>query len=132
VHFSLHPTLSTLSTLSLFSFSLTSAPRRSDDSLPSRVTLLYFCASGPSRSSRFVRPTQQSGVTFHYSVGSQGRCYLPGDADAIYIHYFLLLSPVFNCHQVGQIIECMMENVEMKKKNTGLKSGWTEYYVGPG
>ena len=109
VHSSLHNSLSlTLASQNLLAFVLynisalsylprarTSAPRRSQD------TLLYCFSLRCSRRSRFVSPTQQSGVTSHYSVGSQARCHLPGAADAIYIHYFLLLSLGSNCSQVA-------------------------------
>jgi len=84
-----------ISAISYLPRARTSAPRRS------QATLLYCFSLWCSRSSRFVRPTQSSGVTSHYSVGSQARCHLPGAADAIYIHYFLLLSSGSNCSQVA-------------------------------
>ena len=109
-HFSLHDPLSfslspvkvfsafvfyNISALSYLPRARTSAPRRSQS------TLLYYFILWWSRRSRFVSPTQQSGVTSHYSVGSQARCHLPGAADAIHIHYFLLLSLGSNCSHVA-------------------------------
>ncbi len=75
-----------ISALSYLPRARTSAPRRS------QATLLYCFSLRCSRPSWFVSPTHQSGVTSHYSVWSQARCHLPGAADAVYIHYFLLLS----------------------------------------
>ena len=60
-----------ISALSYLSRARTSAPRRS------QATLLYCFSLRCSRRSRFVRPTQSSGVTSHYSVGSRARCPCP-------------------------------------------------------
>ncbi len=60
-----------ISALSYLPRERTSAPRRS------QATLLYYFSLWCSQSSRFVRPTQSSGVTSHYSVGSQARCPCP-------------------------------------------------------
>jgi hypothetical protein len=60
-----------ISTLSYLPRARTSAPRRS------QATLLNCFSLWCSRSSRFVRPTQSSGVTSHNSVGSQSRCPCP-------------------------------------------------------
>jgi hypothetical protein len=57
-----------ISALSYLPRERTSPPRRS------QATLLYCFSLRCSRRSRFVRPTQSSGVTSHYSVGSQARC----------------------------------------------------------
>jgi hypothetical protein len=87
-HFSLHDPLSlSLSPVKVKEFQLsffyniialsylprarTSAPRRFQG------TLLYCFTLQCSRSSRFVRPTQSSGVTSHYSVDSRARCPCP-------------------------------------------------------
>ena len=87
-HFSLHDPLSlSLSPVKVKEFHLsffyniialsylprarTSAPRRFQG------TLLYCFTLQCSRSSRFVRPTQSSGVTSHYSVDSRARCPCP-------------------------------------------------------
>jgi hypothetical protein len=60
-----------ISALSYLPRARTSAPRRS------QATLLYCFSLRCSRRSRFVRPTQSSGVTSHYSVGSRARCPCP-------------------------------------------------------
>ena len=85
-HFSLHDPLSlslspvkvflafvfyNISALSYLPRARTSAPRRFQG------TLLYCFTLQCSRRSRFVRPTQSSGVTSHYSAGSRARCPCP-------------------------------------------------------
>ena len=60
-----------ISALSYLPRARTSAPRRFQG------TLLYCFTLQCSRRSRFVRPTQSSGVTSHYSVGSRARCPCP-------------------------------------------------------